>query len=243
MATLLHHSTRMKRSASANVNDFERTASVVAGTALLIGAIRGQRRAAKTLAGASLVARGLSGYCPVNTLLGRERQRDDTRKALGGDRGVRIEESITIRRAPKDLYTFWRQLNNLPQVFSHLCSVETTGPRTSHWVMEGPVGTKLEWDAEIINDVKPDLIAWKSLPGSDIASAGSVSFRENLRNGQDATDVIVVMQYDAPGGAAARAIAWLEGMEPARVVREELARFKESFEFGDPSVQVMTNVI
>ena len=227
----------MKRSASANVNDLERTASVVAGTALLIGAMRGKRKAAKTLAGAGLVARGLSGYCPVNTLLGRERQRDDTRKALGGDRGVRIEESITIRRAPKDLYAFWRQLKNLPQVFSHLCSVEPTGPRTSHWVMEGPGGTKLEWDAEIINDVKPELIAWRSLPGSDIASAGSVTFRENLRGGQDATDVIVVMQYDSPGGAAARAIAWLAGMGPERLVREELARFKESFEFGDPSLQ------
>ena len=225
----------MKRSASANVNNLERTASVVAGTALLVGAMRGKRRTAKTIAGAGLVARGLSGYCPLNTLLGRERQRDDTRKALAGDRGVRIEESITIRRAPQDLYTFWRQLQNLPQVFSHLCSVEVTGVRTSHWVMEGPGGTRLEWDAEVINDIKPELIAWRSLPGSDIASAGSVSFRENLRGGQDATDVIVVMQYDAPGGAAARAIAWLAGMEPARVVREELTRFKESFEFGDPS--------
>ena len=226
----------MKRSASANVNDLERTASVVAGTALLIGAIRGKRRTVKTLAGAGLVARGLSGYCPVNSVLGRERQRDDTRQALGGDRGVRIEESVTIRRAPRDLYTFWRQLQNLPQVFSHLCSVESTGPRTSHWVMEGPAGTRLEWDAEIINDVKPELIAWRSLPGSDIASAGSVSFRENLRGGQDATDVTVVMQYDAPGGATARAIAWLAGMGPDSIVREELARFKESFEFGEPSL-------
>jgi uncharacterized membrane protein len=227
----------MKRSASANVNDLERTASVVAGTALLIGAMRGKRKTMKTLAGAGLVARGVSGYCPVNTVLGRSRQRDDTRQALGGDRGVRIEESITVRRAPRDLYIFWRQLKNLPQVFSHLCSVEPTGPRTSHWVMEGPGGTRLEWDAEIINDVKPELIAWRSLPGSDIASAGSVSFRENLRSGQDATDVTVVMQYDAPGGAAARAVAWLAGMEPEQIVREELARFKESFEFGDPSVQ------
>jgi uncharacterized membrane protein len=227
----------MKRSASANVNDLERTASVVAGTALLIGAFRGKRRTVKTLAGAGLVARGISGYCPVNSVLGRARQRDDTRQALGGDRGVRIEESITVRRAPSDLYTFWRQLKNLPQVFSHLCSVEPTGPRTSHWVMEGPGGTRLEWDAEIINDVKPELIAWRSLPGSDIASAGSVSFRENLRAGQDATDVTVVMQYDSPGGTAARAIAWLAGMGPETILRDELSRFKESFEFGEPSLQ------
>lgn len=227
----------MKRIPSANVNDFERTASVLAGTALLIGAVRGGHRTAKTITGAGLVARGLTGYCPVNSMLGRERTRDDTRRALAGGRGVRIEESITIRRAARDLYAFWRQLKNLPQVFSHLCSVEATGPRTSHWVMEGPAGTRFEWDAEIINDIKPELIAWRSLPGSDIASAGSVSFKESVRNGRDATDVTVVMQYDAPGGAAARTLAWLAGMGPEKVVREELLRFKESFEFGEPSIQ------
>jgi uncharacterized membrane protein len=227
----------MKRIASANVNDLERTASVLAGTVLLIGAMRGQRRTAKAVTAAGLVARGLSGYCPVNSMLGRGRQRDDTRQALAGDRGVRIEESITIRRAASDLYTFWRQLKHLPQVFSHLCSVEATGPRTSHWVMEGPAGTRFEWDAEIIHDVKPELIAWRSRPGSDIASAGSVSFKENVRNGREATDVTVVMQYDAPGGTAARALAWLTGMGPEKVVREELVRFKESFEFGEPAIQ------
>jgi uncharacterized membrane protein len=227
----------MKRMLSANVNDLERTASVLAGAALLIGAMRGRTTTARTLAGAGLVARGLTGYCPVNSVLGRGRTRDDTREALGGDRGVRIEESITIRRAPADLYRFWRQPSNLPQVFSHLCSVEATGPRTSHWVMEGPAGTRFEWDAEIINDVKPELIAWRSLPGSDIASAGSVSFKESVRNGREATDVTVVMQYDAPGGTAARTVAWLAGMGPEKVVREELARFKESFEFGEPTLQ------
>jgi uncharacterized membrane protein len=107
--------------------------------------------------------------------------------------------------------------------------------------MEGPAGTRFEWDAEIINDIKPELIAWRSLPGSDIASAGSVSFRESVRSGQEATDVTVVMQYDAPGGAAARTLAWLAGMGPEKVVREELARFKESFEFGEPSIQFRNN--
>ena len=227
----------MKIMPSANVNDLERTASVLAGTALLIGAMRGKSSTARTITGAGLVARGLTGYCPVNSVLGRGRMRDDTRQALGGNRGVRIEETITIRRAASDLYAFWRQLKNLPQVFSHLCSVEATGPRTSHWVLEGPAGTRFEWDAEIINDIKPELIAWRSLPGADIASAGSVSFKESVRNGREATDVTVLMQYDAPGGAAARTVAWLAGMDPEKVVREELSRFKESFEFGEPAIQ------
>lgn len=224
----------MLRTDSANVNDLERTASVLSGAAMLIGAYRGHRRTVNTIGGVSLIARGLSGYCPVNSLLGRSRKRDDTREALGGNRGVLIEERITVARSARDLYSFWRQLKNLPLVFSHLRSVEPTGPRTSHWVMEGPGGTRFEWDAEIINEIRPDLIGWRSLPGSDIASAGSVAFREVGRFGREATEVTVRMQYDAPGGAPARALAWLAGMGPQTVIREELRRFKDSFEFGRP---------
>jgi uncharacterized membrane protein len=223
----------MMRSVSANVNDFERTASVLAGTALLIGAMRGRRRAMNTVAGMGLVARGLSGYCPINSALGRQRMRDDTRQALGGDRGVLIEDGVTVWRPASEVYAFWRRLENLPKVFSHLSKVETTGPLTSHWVMSGPAGTTWEWDAEIINDIKPDLIAWRSLPGSDIASAGSVTFREGGRRGLEFTDVTVRMQYNAPGGAAARAMAWVAGIEPNTVVREELQRFKRRFEGGE----------
>lgn len=233
----------MMRVASANVNDAERAASILAGTVLLIRGIRGQRRIINTVAGVGLVARGLSGYCPVNSALGRQRLRDDTRLALSGDRGVLIEDSITIWRTATELYTFWRKLGNLPQVFSHLSRVDTTGPRTSHWVIEGPAGTTFEWDAEIINDVKPDLIAWRSLPGSDIASAGSVSFRERGRRGREFTEVTVRMQYNAPGGAATRALAALTGMGPEKIVREELQRFKQRCENSEPSVTPHERVV
>ena len=222
----------MMRTASANVNDLERLASVLTGTALLIHAYQGRRRPMNTITGVGLIARGLTGYCPVNSLMGRGRTKGDTREELGGNRGVTIEESITINRPASDLYRFWRQLGNLPQVFSHLSRVDTTGPRTSHWVVEGPAGTTFEWDAEIINNIKDELIAWRSLPGADIASAGSVSFEEHGR----VTDVTVRMQYDVPGGKAASALAWLAGMGPSKVVREELERFRERFEGGGSSL-------
>ncbi len=220
------------RTSSANVNDLERMVSVLSGTVMLIRAYQGRSRPMNTITGVGLVARGLSGFCPINSLLGRHREMGDTREALGGNSGVLIEESITINRPAADLYRFWRQLETLPQVFSHLSRVETTGPRTSHWVMNGPAGTTFEWDAEIINNIKDELIAWRSLPDSDIASAGSVSFDEHGRK----TDVTVRMQYDVPGGRAGSALAWLSGMDPSKVVREELERFKERLEAGGSSL-------
>lgn len=222
----------MYRTPSANVNHLERVASVLTGAALLIHAYQGRRRPMNTITGVGLVARGLTGYCPVNSLLGRGRSKGDTRDELGGDSGVLIEESVLINRPASDLYRFWRQLENLPGVFSHLTRVTMTSPRTSHWVVEGPAGTSFEWDAEIINNIKDELIAWRSLPGSDIASAGSVSFDAHGRS----TEVTVRMQYDVPGGKAASALAWLAGMGPSKVVREELERFKERFESSSSSL-------
>ena len=69
--------------------------------------------------GAGLIARGLTGYCPVN-----ERRpsldRADTRVALAGDRGVHVDESIVINRPPAELFRFWRDLSNLPRFMEHL---------------------------------------------------------------------------------------------------------------------------
>jgi uncharacterized membrane protein len=211
----------------ANIDDMERMISLLAGAGLLLGALsRGRGRALRVAAGAGLVARGVVGYCPLRASLGLGRRRDDTRRALGGSRGIVVEERASIASTPEKLYAFWRRLENLPQIFQHLESVTTTSDRLSHWVMRGPAGTLFEWDAEIINDVRPDLIAWRSLPGADIATAGSVHFRERARSRGQVTDVTVRLQYDAPGGRAASALAWITGESPDVMLRNELRRLK-----------------
>jgi uncharacterized membrane protein len=39
----------------------------------------------------------------------------DTRSALGGSRGVLVDEGVTIARNHDELYRFWRSLENLPR--------------------------------------------------------------------------------------------------------------------------------
>ena len=58
----------------------------------------------------------------------------------------------------------------------NLESVTVLDSRRSHWVAKGPVGTRVEWDAEIHNEIEDELIAWRSLPGADVDQAGSVHF-------------------------------------------------------------------
>jgi len=211
-----------------NVDNWERVMSLVAGAALISLAARSRRwRSLAAPAGAGLIGRGLTGFCPVNYAVGRGRTLDDTRSALSGARGVNVDERITIARRAEEVFEFWRDLANLPRFLSHLERVDVIDGRHSHWVVEGPAGMHVEWDAELINEIRPDLLAWRSLPGADVASAGSVQFRPL---GPSQTELRVRMQYAPPAGRAGAAIARWLGDSPESMLRTDLRRLKDILE-------------
>lgn len=197
---------------------------------LLVGASR--RSAVGALVAASstpLLYRGITGHWPA-VMDGLARP-DDTRTALGGARGVHVRESIRLEVPRAEVYGFWRRLENLPRFMTHLDRVTESSDGTSHWVAGGPAGLVFEWDAEIINEVDDELIAWRSLPGSRIVSAGSVNFA-STRAGRS-TEVSVNLQYAPPAGRAGALVASLFGREPAQTIREDLRRFKQLLETGE----------
>ena len=212
-----------------NVKNWERLASIAAGLAMVGMAFASKRRSrVSTAAGLSLVARGVTGLCPVNAALGRTRERD-TRRALSGTRGIRLEGRVTIHRAAEEIFDFWRDLRNLPLFVSHLEFISLIDERRSHWVMSGPAGLIVEWDAEIIHERRPDVIGWRSLGDADVVSAGSVTFRRLPGN---STEVRVLMQYEPPAGKLGAAFASLAGAAPESMMREDLRRLKEWLETG-----------
>src|SRR5438034_10305159 len=86
---------------------------------------------------------------------------------------------------------------------SHLQSVKVLDDKRSHWVAKGPIGSDAEWDAEIINEIPNELIAWRSVDGSTVDNAGSVHFLP-LRGG---TEVRVILRYYPPAGKLGAEIA------------------------------------
>jgi uncharacterized membrane protein len=197
---------------------------------LLVGASR--RSAVGALLAASsapLLYRGITGHWPA--LLNGDTQPDHTRTALGGARGVHVRESIRLEVPLREVYAFWRHLENLPRFMTHLDRVTEGSDGASHWVAVGPAGLAVEWDAEIINQVDNKLIAWRSLPGSDVLTAGSVNF-DAARTGRS-TQVTVHLQYAPPAGKAGALIASLFGHDPAQTIREDLRHFKQMLEAGE----------
>jgi uncharacterized membrane protein len=162
-------------------------------------------------------------------VLGRALQRSDTRTQLGGSRGILVDEAITVRRGVSDVYQFWRRFEDFPRFMSHLVSVTTLDGGLSRWIAKGPARTTVEWEARIINDSENELIAWQSVEGSTVATAGSIRFAGDNRG----TTVRVRLQYNPPAGKAGAAIASLFGEEPRVQVRDDLRRVKQLLEAGE----------
>lgn len=228
--------------AQVNVADAERWASALGGAALAawgIKQLKEERSPAGAMiaaAGVSLIARGASGHCPVYTAAGLNTAETNTRAALAGVRGVNVEQAFTINRSPDELFAYWRRLEQLPQFMSHLVSVKQIDERRSHWVAKGPAGRKVEWDAEIINEIPNELIGWRTLDHADVVSAGSVRFRR--APGGRGTEVRVRLQYEPPAGKLGATIAWLLGHEPAQTIQEDLRKFKQLMETGEvPTIE------
>src|SRR5436853_7675102 len=111
--------------AQVNVAEAERWASALGGAALAawgLKQLKDERTPAGAMiaaAGASLIVRGATGRCPVYTATGFSTATSDTREALGGARGVQVDQAMTINRSPEELYAFWRRFEDLPRFMNH----------------------------------------------------------------------------------------------------------------------------
>lgn len=144
---------------------------------------------------------------------------------------TQVKNSLIINRPPEELYQYWHNFENLPKIMQHLESVKVTGERRSHWVAKAPAGTSVEWDAEVTEDRPNELIAWRSLEGSDVDNSGSVRFE--TAPGKRGTIVKVEINYTPPGGALGSLVAKLFGEEPGQQAQESLRSFKQLMETGE----------
>ncbi len=142
-----------------------------------------------------------------------------------------VTHTLAINRTPAECYRYWRQLENLPRFMRHLESVQVTDEKRSHWVARPGAGARLEWDAEVTEDEADRRIAWRSLPGAEMETEGSVTFEAGPKG--KGTIVRLEMRYRPPAGRLGSAVARLIGRDPTQQVREDLRRFKQLLETGE----------
>lgn len=201
-------------------------------TRLLLGAIGGflTLRGARTRGpgGKALSAIGLG-------LLARAATNLPSRRLVGvgaGRRAVDVRKTLTVNAPVDRVWELWSNFENFPRFMSHLREVRKIDDRQSHWVAAGPAGVPVEWDAVITEWIPKQLIAWKSVEGSTVDTAGRVGFRPTL---DDQTEIDLQMSYDPPAGVIGHAIASLFGTDPKRAIDEDTMRLKSLVEEGKTS--------
>jgi uncharacterized membrane protein len=212
-------------SSNLNVGTTERIVSTVGGAALAIMGLRDLRSPAgisMLLTGGFLLVRGVSGYCVVNNAIGR-----NTAHKHGSP--VEVKTTVSLNKPREEVYSFWRKLENLPRFMKHLEKVEEMDQRKSHWTAKGPAGVgTVSWEAEIIEDLPNEFIAWQSLPGSTVDNADQVRFADSPTG----TDIKVQMTYRLPAGDVGGVAAKLFSPMAEKMMKDDIRSLKHVMENG-----------
>jgi uncharacterized membrane protein len=189
------------------------------GGVALIGGMCSKGRAGwlTTAAGAALMTRAASNKSFAEIF------------GVGDANTIHIDKSIHISAPLEVVYAFWSNSENFPQFMSHIKEVRNLGNGRSRWVAQGPAGVSVAWEAEVIDQTENARLAWRSVPGSVVRTAGEVRFALE----QDlSTRVDIHMSYTPPAGFIGHVIASLCGSDPKSEMDDDLIRLKSLLERG-----------
>jgi uncharacterized membrane protein len=139
-----------------------------------------------------------------------------------------FEANQIYPRPLEEVFAFFRAFENFPRFMTHVRDVRPIGADRWHWIVGGPAGVAVEWDAELTDLVPNQVIAWRSAEAAQVESSGVVRFEPE----QGGTRIDVRMSYNPPAGALGHAIAGLFGANAKKQMDDDLLRFKSLLERG-----------
>ncbi|MEU9192343.1 SRPBCC family protein [Streptomyces hundungensis] len=134
----------------------------------------------------------------------------------------KVEESVEVAVPVGVAYNQWTQFEEFPQFMSGVERIEQRTPTLTHWVTKVD-GVSREFDAEIVEQIPDERVAWTSV-GGDVRQAGVVTFHR-LDDGH--TKVMLQLEHE-PHGVVENAGEKL-GLVKHQVT-QDLKRFKTFIE-------------
>ena len=143
-------------------------------------------------------------------------------------KAILIEKFVHVDAPVEEVFAYWRNLENFPQWMSHVREVRYVGDDRFHWVVDGPAGMPVEWDAELLNVSENREMTWRSVEGSQVYHVGRVRFEPE----NEGTRVHVQLRYLPPGGVIGHVVAKAFGTDPKTEMDDDLDRLKNLIETG-----------
>lgn len=132
-----------------------------------------------------------------------------------------IEKSIEVELPVTTVYNQWTQFEEFPMFMEGIEQVAQLDDTRLHWSAK-IAGVRREWDAEIVEQVPDQVIAWRSIDGT--GNAGAVTFQPV---GPGKTRVKLQLEIE-PEGATEKAGEKLGFV--SKQAEGDLERFKEMIE-------------
>lgn len=129
----------------------------------------------------------------------------------GGRRGIVVQKTVTLNVPIEQVYDLWNRPETFPRFMAHVQEVVPLGADRYHWVVTGPAGLPVEWEAVVTRREPNRLIAWQSADDQMIANAGLIDFEPA---GENATRLNIRMTYNPPAGILGHAVASFFGADP-----------------------------
>jgi uncharacterized membrane protein len=155
-----------------------------------------------------------------------------TRRARNGQ-GIEIERTVIVQAPVERVYAFWSDPETFPRFMSHVHEVRRTGPDRTHWVVAGPAGAPIEWDAVTTESVPNESIGWRTVEGAVVEHHGTVRFHP-VDDGSTRLEVRLI--FRPVGGALGYRVAALFGGDPQRAIGEDLERLAQQLHGGRSAV-------
>jgi len=134
---------------------------------------------------------------------------------------TQVEKSVIVNVPVSVAYNQWTQFEEFPHFMSGVQQVHQLSDDRLHWVAEIG-GVKREWEADILEQVPDQKVAWAAREGA--TNAGAVRF-EDLGGGQTRVHLSLEFEPDGLVDKAADALGIVE-----RTAKNDLDRFKAFIE-------------
>lgn len=135
----------------------------------------------------------------------------------------RVDRCVEVNAPMETCYRLWTEFERFPSFMKNVESIRRKGRENVwHWVVKGPMGRNVEWDAEVDAMRPNELISWHSVREADVDTSGAVTFQ---RLADNRTRIDVSMVYNPPAGAAGEFIADIF-KNPEKMVEDDLCNFK-----------------
>jgi len=134
---------------------------------------------------------------------------------------TQVDKMIEVAVPVSTAYNQWTQFEDFPHFMGGVKEVHQLGDQRLHWVAE-IAGVRREWDAEVIEQVPDEKVAWAATEGA--TNAGAVFFTPV---GADRTAVRLHLEYE-PEGLVETVGDKLNFVE--RQAESDLERFKSFIE-------------